>query len=200
MTTKNTITKALLNTIKYDLIYGYRDENAKKIYPTVKEAAEWYNVSYDSLRRPAGKWNWKQKREEEKKKISQKIKEKQKSEEICESEAELIVVNNAKYNDAGNLLRRATVIEIQKILDGEVVLYTLKDGTEIKGVPRNALYLLSRAGHSLESAQKVSMIAAGETTERSKLEIEGNINIDQRRESLKEKMHRIVAGNGSSNR
>ncbi len=68
------------------------------------------------------------KKEDKQRKISQKIKEKQKSEQICEGEAEPIIVNNAKYNDAGNLLRRATVIEIQKIIDGEVVLYTIKEG------------------------------------------------------------------------
>ena len=198
MTNKNAITEAILNTIKYDLIYGYRDEDGKKIYPSVKDASEWYNVSYDSLRRPAGKWNWKQKRKDEQRKISQKVKEKEKSEQICEAEAEAIIVNNAKYNDGANLLRRATVIEIQKIIDGEVVLYTTKEG-DVKGVPRNALYLLHMGGKALESAQKVSMTAAGETTERSKLEIEANINVDERRESLKEKMHRIVAGNGGSN-
>lgn len=64
MTDYKPITEKLLQQIDNDLVRGYRDEEGKKQYPDVKEVAEHYNVSYNTLRRKVGKLNWKQKEEE----------------------------------------------------------------------------------------------------------------------------------------
>ena len=172
MTDYETLTKKLLQKIDNELVRGYRDEDGKKVYPGVKDAAEWHNVSYASLRKEVGKLNWKQRRTDYINKVNKKVEEKKQKndEEISEAEAEGIVVEDHLFNQAANKLRRATVKEIEKIIDGEVVLFITKEGVEIKGVPKNALYHLMNAGKALESAQKVSKTAAGEPSEITKNE------------------------------
>lgn len=133
------------------MIYGYKDDEGKKVYPTLKDAAKWYKVSYDSLKQKARKWNWKQKREDHKVKVARKVKEKKESERISESEAEDIVVNDSEFNDAANKLRRAAVKELDRIIDGSV--------------NKSVGYHLMNIGKALESAQKVSKTAAGEPSE-----------------------------------
>ncbi len=173
-TNKKSIPDKLAETIEQEMIFGYKDENQNKKYPTLKDSAEWYNVSYDALRQLAKEWKWRQKRKDHKNKVSQKIAEKRKSEEISEAEAEEIIVNDFKFNEAANKLRRATVLEINKIIEGKIYLYSTKDGTPIFGTPKNAGYLLMNLGKSLESAQKVSKLAAGEPN-----------NIDETRGTIK---------------
>ncbi|AIS32476.1 hypothetical protein BRM9_1664 [Methanobacterium formicicum] len=169
MTTKNTLTPSLTEMIKKDMVRGYRNENGEKVYPKLTEAADWYNVSYDGLKQKARKWNWKQRREDYKRKVSLKVAEKKENEEISDLEAEEIIVDNIKFNNAATLLRRAATKEIQKILDGDQILKVLDDGTIIKGV-KSAGYQLMNLGKALESAQKISKIAAGEPSEITKNE------------------------------
>ncbi len=170
MTTYNTLTPELQDTIELEMIHGYRDEDGKKKYPTLKGSAEWYNVSYDSLKKIAPDWKWKQKRKDQKAKVARKTAQKKKSEEISESEAEEIIVEAFKFNKTANKLRRASDIEIDKIIDGKIYLYSTKDGEEVYGTPKNAAYLLMNLGRSLESAQKVSLTSAGEPSEISKID------------------------------
>lgn len=169
MTTKNILTQKLADKIKIEMVRGYRDDDGKKQYPSLKEAAEYHEINYDSLRQKARKWNWKQRREDYKKKVSQKVREKKENEEISDLEAEEIIVDNIKFNNAATLLRRAATKEIQKILDGDQILKVLDDGTIIKGV-KSAGYQLMNLGKALESAQKISKIAAGEPSEITKNE------------------------------
>jgi len=179
MTDYNTITKKLLNKIDKDLVRGYRDEEGKKVYPEVKDAADWYNVSYSSLRKKVGKLNWQDRRTDYIAKVNRKVQEKKNlnDEEISEAEAEAIVVEDYHFNNAANKLRRAIVTEIEKIVDGKIYLYSTKDGSPVYGTPRNAGYLLMNLGKALESAQKVSKLAAGEPN-----------NIDETRGTVKHEM------------
>lgn len=165
MTTQRTLSEELREKIKDDLIFGYYDDKGKKQYPTVKEAAKWYKVSYDSLRQSAAKWNWKKEREDHINKVHRKVTEKKK-EEISESEAEKIVVDDANFNKAANLLRRATVQEIQNIMDGTA---------DFKG---GIGYQLMNCGRALESAQKISKTAAGEPSDIQK--VQGQIDTEHR--------------------
>lgn len=167
MTTKNTLNSDIAEKIENDMVRGYRDDDGEKVYPTLKDASEHYNVSYDSLKQKARKWNWKQRREDYKRKVSQKVAAKKKDEEISDLEAEEIIVEDIKFNRAANLLRRAATREIQKIFDGDQILKVLDDGTVIKGV-KSAGYQLMNLGKALESAQKVSKLAAGEPSEITK--------------------------------
>lgn len=169
-TNKKSIPDKLAETIEEEMIFGYMDENQDKQYPTLKSSAEWYKVSYDALRQLAKEWDWKQKRKDHKNKVSQKVAAKRKSEEISEAEAEEIIVNDFKFNRTANKLRRAADIEIDKIIEGKIYLYSTKDGNPVFGTPKNAGYLLMNIGRSLESAQKVSKIAAGEPNDISKVE------------------------------
>lgn len=166
MTTKNPLTSKLRDQIKDEMIYGYRDNNEKKCNATLKGSAEYYNISYGSLKQYAKDWNWKEERKKHNAKVARKVREKKKSEEISESEAEEIVVNDAKFNDAANLLRRATVQEIKKIMAGTA---------DFKG---GSGYQLMNCGRALESAQKISKTAAGEPSDIQK--VEGQINNEHR--------------------
>jgi tRNA nucleotidyltransferase (CCA-adding enzyme) len=172
MTDYKPITEKLLETIDRDLVRGYRDEEGNKIYPKVKEAAEWYKVSYNTLRRKVGPLNWEQRRKDYVAKVRTKVAEKKQrnDEEISEAEAEAIVVEDFDFNEAANKLRRAAVKEIEKITDGKLVVAVTKEGGLIFGTPKNAAYYLMNAGKALESAQKISKTAAGEPSEISKVE------------------------------
>lgn len=150
------LTKELQEQIKDDLIFGYYNKNGEKQYPTVKNASEHYNISYESLRKITGKWNWKQKRQDHINKVNRKVQEKKKSEEISETEAEEIVVDDVKFNKAAVKLRRAAVQELDNILNGNVT--------------KSVGYHLMNCGKALESAQKISKTAAGEPSEISKVE------------------------------
>lgn len=92
MTNYNKITKKLLQKIDNDLVRGYRDNEGKKVYPEVKDAADWYNVSYASLRKKVGKLNWQERRKDYIRKVNKKVEDKkqQNDEEISEAEAEAI--------------------------------------------------------------------------------------------------------------
>jgi hypothetical protein len=196
MKTYNDITPELEDAIELEMIHGYRDEDGKKKFPTIKSSAEWYNVSYDSLRKIAGKWDWKEKRKTESSKVARKTAQIKKSEEIRASEIEEIVVENFKFNKTANKLRRALDIEIDKIIEGNIYLYTTEGGETVYGTPRNAAYLLMNLGKSLVDAQKVSLTAKGEPSEISK--VEGTIDIDERRERLKTKMRKMEAKDDTS--
>ena len=161
------------------MILGYYDEDGKKQYPTLKGSAEWYNVSYDSLKKIAPTWKWKDRRKDHTSKVARKTAQKKKSEEISESEAEEIVVENFKFNRTANKLRRALDIEIDKIIEGKIYLYTDKaTGEDILGTPRNAAYLLMNIGKALVDAQKTSLTANGEPSEISKMEGTFESNVD----------------------
>lgn len=188
----NTLTQETRDKIKHDMVYGYYDDNGKKQYPSLKAAAEWYDVSYDSLKQYAKDWRWKQKRKDHQARVHRKVAEKKKSEELSESEAEEIVVDDAKFNKAACKLRRATVLEIEKIIDGKIYLYSLKDGTSVYGTPRNATYMLMNAGKALESAQKISKTAAGEPSEISK--VEGKEPVDEFNRIMDESLDNLDDG------
>lgn len=155
MTTPQPLTENTLDTIKDDLIFGYHNNNGEKQYPNVKEAAKWHKVSYDSLRKRTGKWNWQQKRQDHIDKVNRKVAQKKKEEEISETEAEAIIVEDAKFNLAANKLRRAAVKEIENVLNGTTY--------------RSVGYVLMNIGRALESAQKISKTAAGEPSEISQV-------------------------------
>lgn len=157
MTTKNTLTPEIQNKIEEDMVRGYYNEEGIKTYPKLTEAAEWYNVSYDSLKQKARTWNWKQRRKNYQNKVKRKVAEKKKDEEVSESEAEEIVVNDYKFNQAANKLRRAAVKELDNILDGKIT--------------KSVGYHLMNIGKSLESAQKISKTAAGEPSEISETNV-----------------------------
>jgi len=166
---KKSISDEISERIEEDMVFGYEDNDGTKQYPTLKSSAEWYKVSYDVLRQIAKEWGWRQRRKDHQLKVSQKVKEKKKSEEMSEAEAEAIVVDDYRFNKAANKLRRATAQEIDKIINGEVYLYSDKEGP-VYGTPKNAAYLLMNCGKSLESAQKISKTAAGEPSEIKKVE------------------------------
>lgn len=176
MTTYNKITKELLEKVEDDLVHGYIDEEGNKTYPEVKDAAEWYNVSYATLRKKVGKLNWQQRRTDYKAKVNRKVQEKKRKndEEISEAEAEAIVVEDYKFNKTANKLREAADKELDKIIKGELVVAVTKEGEVIYGTPKNTAYLLMNIGKALDAAQKVSKVAAGEPSEISKVEQESN--------------------------
>lgn len=157
----NTLTEEIQDKIKHDMIYGYRNDDGEKQYPQLKEAAEWYKVSYGSLKQKARKWGWKQKRKDHQSKVERLVAEKKKSEEISESEAEEIVVDDAKFNKAAVKLRRAAVKELDNIIGGNVT--------------KSVGYHLMNIGRALESAQKISKTAAGEPSEYTESQIKGEI-------------------------
>jgi hypothetical protein len=185
---KKSIPDDIAESIEEDMIFGYEDEDGNKQYPTLKSSAEWYEVSYDVLRQLAKSWQWRQRRKDHRKEVSQKVEEKKKSERLCdeksESESEAIVMDDFRFNKAANKLRRATSIEIDKIINGKVYLYSLKDGTPIYGTPKNAAYLLMNLGKALESAQKISKTAVGEPSEiiktESNVKSEGRYTVTER--------------------
>lgn len=176
----NKLTDKLLKTIDKDLVRGYRDNEGKKIYPEVKDVAKWYNVSYGTLRKKVGKLNWQDRRTDYINKVNTKVQEKKErnDEEISDAEAEAIVVQDYHFNESANKLRRATDKEIDKIINGEVYLYTDKDGNPVYGTPKNAPYQLMNAGKALESAQKISKTAAGEPSEISRIQSNQNVKLD----------------------
>jgi DNA-binding transcriptional regulator YhcF (GntR family) len=182
MTNYKPITEKLLETIDKDLVRGYRDEEGKKVYPTVKEAANYYKVSYNTLRRKVGKLNWEQRRKDYVAKVRTKVAEKKQrnDEEISEAEAEAIVVEDYHFNEAANKLRRAAVKEIDKLLDEDVVLFVTKEGEVVKGTPKNAGYHLMNLGKALESAQKISKTAAGEPAEINETRNSGHVEVEGR--------------------
>jgi dsDNA-specific endonuclease/ATPase MutS2 len=167
MTDYNKLTKEVLEQIDSDLVQGYIDEEGNKVYPEVKDAAEWYNVSYATLRKKVGKLNWQQRRTDYIEKVNRKVQEKKRKddEEISEAEAEAIVVEDYKFNKAANKLRRAAVNELDKILSAE-------------GFVKGAAYNLMNIGKALESAQKISKTAAGEPSDISKVTNDVNVNDD----------------------
>lgn len=183
MTTYNKITKELLEKVEDDLVHGYIDEEGNKVYPEVKDAAEWYNVSYATLRKKVGKLNWQQRRTDYKAKVNRKVQEKRRKndEEISEAEAEAIIVEDYKFNKTANKLRREVDRQLDLLDKGEVVIKVLEDGTLIKGRPSNTPYQLMNLGKALDAAQKVSKVAAGEPSEISKVEgkIEGESFADE---------------------
>lgn len=174
MTDYKPITEKLLNTIDKDLVRGYRDEEGKKVYPTVKEAADHHGVSYDTLRRKVGKLNWKQRRKDYVAKVRKKVAEKKQrnDEEISEAEAEAIVVEDYQFNETANKLRRAADKEIDRIMEGKMVISVTKEGDLIHGIPKNASYYLMNAGKALDYAQKISKTAAGEPVEITRVQNE----------------------------
>ena len=164
MTTKSSIPLKLQETIKDEMVYGYKDIEGKKVYPTLKSSAIWHEVSYDVIRQIATKWNWRQKRKEHKIKVANLLAKKKKSKEICESEVEEIIVNDSKFNDVANKLRRAADKELDNIINGDIT--------------KSVGYHLMNIGRSLESAQKISKIAAGEPSDISKIDGIDNTTID----------------------
>jgi|GEM_PF-1852590 len=171
MTTYNTLTPELEDTIELEMIHGYRDEDGKKEYPTLKSSATWYNVSYNSLKKIAPSWNWKQKREDQKVKVARKTAQKKKSEDISAAEIEELVVDDFKHNKSANRLRRGVDLELEKIINEDVYLYTdNKTGEAVYGYPSNAAYRLMNLGKALESSQKVAKTAAGEPSDIAKIE------------------------------
>ncbi|OPX61210.1 MAG: hypothetical protein A4E25_00025 [Methanobacterium sp. PtaB.Bin024] len=170
MTTTKTLTEKIRNQIKKELIYGYINENGIKIYPTVKEAAEWHKVSYDALRRHAGKWKWKAKRESHQARVAQKVKEK----DECEADVEDILLNDVEFSNVAVKLRNAADAELSDILGGKPV--------------KSVGYQLMNIGKALESAQKVSKTAVGEpseiTTFTSKQEIKKTVDVFGRVDKL----------------
>jgi hypothetical protein len=153
MTTKNTLTKELANKIKIVMIRGYYNEKGNKEYPTLKKASEWYNVSYDYLKQKAAKGKWTQKRKEYQQKVAQKVAENK----GIVIEAEAIVVNDIEFNEAAELLRKASVQEINHI-------YTNPGSVKSPG------YQLMNLANALEKAQKISRLSAGEPSEITKNE------------------------------
>ena len=109
--------------------------------------------------------------------MNRKVQEKKRKsdEEISELEAEAIIVEDIKFNRTANKLRRVTDKQSDLLDKGEVVLRVLEDGTMVTGRPSNTPYQLMNIGKALESAQKVSKIAAGEPSEISQVE-EKNIS------------------------
>lgn len=183
----NTLTKDLQDTIKHEMIRGYYNEDGEKQYPKLTEAAEWHKVSYDSLKQKARTWNWRQKRENYKKKVRRKVAEKKRDEEFSESEAEAIVVEDYKFNQAANKLRRAAVQELDRIIGGKV--------TQSVG------YHVMNIGKALESAQKISKTAAGEPSEISETNVksEGKYEVTKKLICSKEHInHELSVLNAAS--
>lgn len=187
-TTKNnkkSISDQLAETIEEEMIFGYKDKDGNKQYPTLKSSAEWYKVSYDVLRQLAKEWNWRKRRNDHNQKVKKKVAAKKKSEERSEDEAEAIVVDDYRFNKAANKLRRAAVKEIEKIADGELVIGVTKEGEKILGTPKNAAYYLMNAGKALESAQKISKTAAGEPSEINETRSNGQMELSGKYEVTK---------------
>ena len=178
MTTQNTLTEKLRKIIKEDMIHGYRNENGEKIYPKLTEAAEWYKVSYESLKQYAKDWKWRQKRKDYQAKVLRKIAEKKKSEELSETEAEAIVVDDIKFNRTANSLRRAVDNELKNLEENKV-----------KG---NISYFLMNLGRALESAQKVSKTAVGEPSEIIKTDNQVKMDPAEEVEKLKQELEKEI--------
>lgn len=183
MATKSTIPAELQTTIKKGMIQGYKDDEGTKIYPSLKDTAKYYKISYDALRQLAKDWNWKQERQIYKDQVHRKYLEKKKSEEMSEAEAEELVIKDKEYNDTASKLRNTIDSEITRIAEGKIFLYfNKKSGEPVYGVPKNAAYLLMNLGKALESAHKTAKLAAGEPSEISK--VEGTVKYKDRFDSI----------------
>ncbi|UTB32732.1 MAG: hypothetical protein NKF70_00130 [Methanobacterium sp. ERen5] len=176
MTTKSTISQDLQDEIKKGMIQGYKDNEGTKVWPTLKKSAKYYNISYDALRQIAKDWDWREERKKWKIYVHRKSLEIKKNmgkcedESACEAEAEELVINDIAYNSSASRLRVAVDLEVTRIIDGNCYLYSTKDGNPVYGVPSNAAYRLMNLGKSLESAQKVAKLAAGEPSDIQKIE------------------------------
>lgn len=148
----------LQKEIETDLIYGIVEPDGKKKYLNLKQSAEHYNVDYVALRKLAGKWNWKQRRESHRTKVDQKVEEKK-----SEYDAECIVQSDEKFQNTGEKLRRSIDLKI----DG--VLSDLEEGAYVKP------YDLKMLGDALSSAQAVVKNAQGEILERSEVNVAGGL-------------------------
>jgi len=177
MTTKSTIPQELQDIIKKGMIRGYKDDDGKRIYPTLKKSARYYKISYDALRQIAPEWKWREKREKWKAKLHRKYLEKKETEELCEAEAEELVINDIEYNNTASKTRKAIDMELDKITEGKVYLYSTKEGEAVYGTPKNTAYLLMNLAKGLVDAQKTAKLAAGEPSEIQKLQ--GFINTNE---------------------
>lgn len=155
------IPETLQKTIETDLIYGIMQDNGSRKYLNLKESSEYYNVDYVALRRVAGKWDWKHKRERYRTKVDQKVEEKK-----SEYDAECIVQSDQKFESTGEKLRQ--LIELN--LDKDIRTMQTDDGW-IKP------YNLKMYGDALSSAQAVIKNAQGEILER--MEINNSTGIDE---------------------
>ena len=94
----------VVGELKNDFLYGvFNEENIKK-FPTLKVLSEKYNVSYATLRERSAKEKWSSQKEDVKKKIDKKVKEKKSN-----YEAEKIVKIDSEYESAFSKLRKKTV-------------------------------------------------------------------------------------------
>lgn len=191
MTTKSTIPQKTQDTIKKEMIRGYKDEENNTKYPSLKSSSEWYEVKYDVLRQIAKDWNWREERKKWKVKVHRISQEKKKKlencedeERACESEAEEIVANDMEDMRAANLLRTAAINELNNIIYKKQVIGFNKETNEpIYGV-KAAAYQLMNIGKALESAQKISKIAAGEPVEVTEVNSNSNVAVNGRYEVI----------------
>lgn len=153
------ISLELQEQIKTDLIYGIIQEDGTKKYLNLKQSAEYYHVDYVELRRVAGKWKWKQRRDSQRTKVDQKVAEKK-----SEYDAECIVQSDEKFQDTGEKLRQSIDMKIGLILSD------LENGGYVKP------YDLKMLGDALSSAQAVVKNAQGEILERSEVNVAGGLS------------------------
>ncbi len=170
----------LLKEIETIAVYGDIDDDGKLIYRSIKQLAKDYDVSYETLRRRAGKGKWLKRRKAADTKVTQKI-DKLK----CDSTARQSVQSDEKFYDTFELARQVGEIKLEDHLK------RLKEGKYVSGIE------FFNTVRGVKESQDGVKTAQGEPSNISK--IEGKLNIDERRESLKEKMHRIVTEIGSSN-
>lgn len=158
------IPKEILEEIKIKIIQGYYDENGKKIYPSLKEAARLYDVSYRALREEAPSWNWREERRKYQSEVARKIREKKDPDLLSDVESILIVVNDVEFAKTASKLREAVNKQLDKIIGGET--------------GKSTSYHLMNLGKALESAQKVAKTAAGEPSNIQQVRAAQDVKLD----------------------
>ena len=155
------MTKYNWETIKKQYIYGIRQENGTKTYPTYKELSKIHGCAQSTLGDRAKKEEWKL----EKQKISEKIGKKV-AEKKTELEAEEIVQSNEEYRKGATLARKTAVKKLKQLN---------KDMDNPKTYVR--AYDIKMATDALSQAQTVDLTAHDEVTKYLRVDSDGNVKV-----------------------
>lgn len=180
------MTKYDWETIKKQYIYGIRQEDGTKRFPTLDELCKHYGCSLGTIGSRAKKGEWKN----ERKKISDKI-EKKVAEKRTEYEAEQIIQDQEEYRRAANLARDVAVKKLRQLNKD-------MDNPDPKVFVR--AYDIKMATEALATSQSVGLTADEEVTGRTKVEVDGkqDLNVNLKVKSVEELFDEAEKGNDNS--
>lgn len=150
-----------LAEIKEEYIYGTINEDGKTLFLSYSKLADKYKVHESSIKRAAAPERWPQLRKDYRTKTELKIVEKK-----SEVSAENIVRSDDKFEDAGELIRRVGVMQL------EAQKEKIKAGEFVRSIDT------MNAANSVRIGQEIVKTAQGEILNRAGVEQNSNIRVD----------------------